>query len=154
LNPYPILMLVVGLGLARLWWKRKETRGRLLFAAVPFIFLWLLSLQPVEFLALGTLEWKNKPLATRPEDIQGIVVLAGGARAANPWRLQPELDSASMYRCLCAARLYHQGKACPVVVSGGKSDPSDPGPPCSRVMRDFFLELGVNESDLIVEDGS
>ncbi len=154
LNPYPILMLVTGLGLARLWWKRKETRGRLLFAAAPFITLLLLSLQPVEFLALGTLEWKNKPLVTRPGDIQAIVVLAGGARPANPWRLQAELDSASMYRCLCAARFYHQATTCPVVVSGGKSAPSQPGPPCSRVMRDFLVELGVKESDLMVEDGS
>jgi uncharacterized SAM-binding protein YcdF (DUF218 family) len=154
LNPYPILMLVTGLGLARLWWKRKETRGRLLLAAAPFVILMLLSLEPVEFLALGTLEWKNKPLATRPEDIQAIVVLAGAARPTNPWRLQAELDSASIYRCLCAARLYHQAKACPLFVSGGKSDPSQPGPPCSRVMHDFLLELGVKASDLIVEDGS
>jgi uncharacterized SAM-binding protein YcdF (DUF218 family) len=154
LTPYPLLMLVTGLGLARLWWKRKETRGRLLWATVPFVALVLLSLQPVEYLLLGTLEWKNPPLATRPEDAQAIIVLAGVARPANSWRPQPELDSASMYRCLCAARLYHQGKPCPLLVSGGKSDPSDPGPPYSRVMRDFLVELGVNESDLMVEDGS
>ena len=153
-NPYPMLLLVMGLGLARLWWKRRETRGRLLLATVPVAVLVLLSLQPVEFLAFGTLEWKHKPLATRPADAQAIVVLAGGARPSNSWRLQPELDSESMYRCLGAARLYHQGKPCPVLVSGGKSDSSEPGPPSSPVMRNFLVELGVNESDLIIEDGS
>src|SRR5215471_13511707 len=99
-DPYPILLLVTALGLAKLWWKRRETRGRLLLATVPFAALVLLSLQPVEFLALGTLEWKNKPLATRPVDAQAIVVLGGGAKPSNPWCLQPELDSESMYRCL------------------------------------------------------
>jgi uncharacterized SAM-binding protein YcdF (DUF218 family) len=154
LNPYPILMVVMGLGLTRLWWKRREPRGRLLLATIPFVVLLLFSLPPVEFLVLGTLEWRNPPLATRPEDTQAIVVLAGAARPPNPWRLQPELDSESMYRCLCASRLYHQAKACPVIVSGGKSDPSQPGPPCSRVMRNFLVELGVKESDLNVEDSS
>jgi uncharacterized SAM-binding protein YcdF (DUF218 family) len=154
LSPYPILMLVMGLGLGRLWWKQKETRGRLLWVTIPFVALILLSLTPVEYLALGVLEWKNKPLATRPENTQAIVVLAGGVVPDNPWLLQPELDSASMYRSLCASRLYHQGKACPVIVSGGKTDPSEPGPPCSRVMRDFLVELGVKASDVVVEDAS
>src|SRR6266851_3252811 len=108
LKPYPILMLALGLGLVRMWYKRRETRGRLLLVTVPFIALVVFSLQPIEYLALGTLEWKNKPLATRPKDAQAIVVLAGGATPANPWRPQPELDSETLYRCLCAARLYQQ----------------------------------------------
>jgi uncharacterized SAM-binding protein YcdF (DUF218 family) len=154
LNPYPILMVVMGMGLARLWWKGRQPRARLLLLTVPFVVLLLLSCQPVEFLALGTLEWRNPPLAARPDDSQAIVVLAGAARPPNHWRLRAELDSSTMYRCLCASRLYHEAKSCPVLVSGGKSDPSEPGPACSQVMRDFLVELGVKEPDLIVEDGS
>jgi uncharacterized SAM-binding protein YcdF (DUF218 family) len=153
-TPYSMLMFCLGLALANLWWKRRETRGRLLLVTCPFVALMLLSAEPVEYVLLGTLEWKNKPLATRPDDAQAIVVLAGAVRAANGWRLRDELDESTTYRCLCASALYRQGGPCLVLVSGGKSDPTEPDPTCARAMRDFLVDLGVRESDLIVEDGS
>jgi uncharacterized SAM-binding protein YcdF (DUF218 family) len=153
-TPYSILMFSMGLGLANLWWKRRESRRRLLLVTLPFIGLMLLSAAPVDYLLLGTLEWENKPLAIRPDDIQAIVVLAGAVRPPNTWRLHAELDEGTNFRCLCAGALYHLGKPCLVLASGGKSDPADPGPPCARVMRDFLVDLAVSEADLIVEDGS
>src|SRR5262249_2268652 len=81
-------------------------------------------------------------------------VLAAAVRPANPVRLQAELDERSTFRCLSASSLYHQGPPCLVVVSGGKSDPSEPGPPCAQVMHDFMVDLGVKTSDLLVEEAS
>jgi uncharacterized SAM-binding protein YcdF (DUF218 family) len=154
LTPYPILLVVMALALASRFWKRGDTRRSLLLVIVPFVALVLLSTQPIEHLLLGTLEWQNRPLAARPDNTQAIVVLASAARPPNRWRLQAELDDRSIYRCLCAKALYHQGKACPVLLSGGMNDPSEAGPPNATVMRDFLVDLGVKESDLIVEDVS
>jgi uncharacterized SAM-binding protein YcdF (DUF218 family) len=153
-NPYPVLLLLVTLALANLWRKRRETPRRLLLVTVPFVVLVLVSIEPVAYLILGTLEWENPPLRARPDDAQAIVVLASGVRVPGPVRPHAELDERSLYRCIRAGALYHQGKACPVLVSGGKSDPSESGPPCADLMRDFLLSLGVKESDLIVEDES
>ena len=69
-------------------------------------------------------------------------------------RPQAELGEESLYRCLHAARLYHRGEPCPVLVSGGKVDPDRPGPTLADLMRDFLLRLGVAEEDLIVEGRS
>jgi len=41
-----------------------------------------------------------------------------------------------------------------VLVSGGKVDPTTPGPTLAELMRDLLLELGVAEDDLILEDRS
>src|SRR5262249_14280878 len=43
---------------------------------------------------------------------------------------------------------------CPVLVSGGKVDAEEPGPPCAHLMRDFLIQQGVRKADLIVEDTS
>jgi uncharacterized SAM-binding protein YcdF (DUF218 family) len=154
LNPYPISMLLLAVGLANLWWKRRETCRRLLFVTAPFVVLLLLSLQPIEYVVLGSLEWRNDPLPARPPDAKAIVVLAAAVRPANDGRLQPELDERSTQRCLAASALYRQGPPCLVLVSGGNSDPSQPGPPCARAMSSLLLDLGVKESDLIVEEAS
>ncbi len=154
MQPYPVILLFIALALANLWWKRRETRRRLLLLTIPFLVLVLFSMEPVMIVLLGTLEWENPPLRQRPEDAQAIVVLAAGTRPAGRLRPQAELDEASLYRCLKAAALYRQGKPCPVLASGGKVDPSDPGPPCADLMRDALIHLGVKESDLIVEDES
>jgi uncharacterized SAM-binding protein YcdF (DUF218 family) len=151
---YSLLMLCLGLALANLWWRGRETRGRLLLVTSPFLVLMLLSAEPIEYLLLGTLEWENKPLATRPDDAQAIVVLAGAVRPANGWRLRDELDESTTYRCLCASALYREGGPCLILVSGGKSDVEKPGPPCALAMRDFLMDLVVRESDVIVEDKS
>ena len=154
LNPYPILMVLLAFGLGNLWWKRRETRRRLLLVTVPFAGLFLLSLQPIEYVVLGSLEWTNDSLPARPREAMAIVVLAAAVRPANDGRLHQELDERSTQRCLAASALYRQGPPCPIVVSGGNSDPSQPGPPCARVMRGLLINLGVKEPDLIVEEGS
>jgi uncharacterized SAM-binding protein YcdF (DUF218 family) len=154
LQPYLLLYLLTGLAIANLWRKRRETRGRLLCVTVLFGTLTLLSIPAVSYLALGTLEWQYPPVDQRPAHVDAIVVLAGGIRPPDAIRSQSEMDQNTLYRCLHGAELYHQGPACPVLVSGGKVDPAMPGPPEADVMRDFLLKLGVNAADVIVENTS
>jgi hypothetical protein len=88
----------------------------------------------------------------RPADARAIVVLGAGVVPPDGPRDRAELDHDSTLRCQHAARLYHQGRPCKVVVSGGKVDPDEPGPPVARVMADFLIQLGVRERDRVNAD--
>jgi uncharacterized SAM-binding protein YcdF (DUF218 family) len=154
LQPYPLLFLVAGLALVALWRKCREARGRLAVLTLAFAGLALLSTPAVSHLALGSLEWQYPPREQRPADVEVIVVLSGGVIPPGATRGRAELDEDTIRRCLHAARLYHQGLPCPVLVSGGKVDPDSEGPPGAHLMRDFLVQLGVKESDVLVEDAS
>jgi uncharacterized SAM-binding protein YcdF (DUF218 family) len=153
-QPMVWLYLLAALGLANLWWKRRESRRRLLLLTVPFVLLSVLCSPLAAYLALGSLEWSYPPLQERPEDVEAIVVLSGYVRVLDEEGTQVELGIDTLYRCLRAAEVYHQGKPCPVVVSGGRTDPAAPGPPLAVAMREFLLKLGVRSCDLLVEDRS
>jgi uncharacterized SAM-binding protein YcdF (DUF218 family) len=154
LQPFAFFYLLAGVGLVLLWRKRRETRRRLLWVSVSFAVLTVLCLPPVGYLALGSLEWQNPPLSERPADAQAIVVLASYVYPADAVRPRAELDEDTLNRCLKAAEVYRQGKPCPVVVTGGKTDPDPASPPAALVMRQFLLQLGVSGTDLVVEPNS
>jgi len=153
-RPYTLLFLCVAVAVVGLWRRRRETRGRLLLLTVPFVGLTLVSTPALAFLAVGTLEWHYPPLDRRPTDAQAIVILAGGLVPPNAIHPRAELDEDSLMRCLHGADLYHQGPACPVLLSGGKVDPSTPGPSHARAMADFLGQLGVRSRDLLLEEES
>ncbi len=154
LEPFVLFYLLTLAALLNLWRKPRAPRGRLLLLTAAFAGLTVICNPTVAYLALGSLEWRYPPADERPPDVQAIVVLAAGILPPDGPRVRAELDADSMQRCLHAARLYHQGPACPVLVSGGKVDPDTPGPPVARVMADFLIQLGVKEADLILEDAS
>ncbi len=88
---------------------------------------------------------------TRHDDAEALVVLSGGIHEADGVRLRPELATDTLYRCLHAAELYHQGTPCPVIVTGGALDPRSGIPPVAPAMRDMLVRLGVDPGDVIVE---
>ncbi len=154
IQPYPLLFLIGLAALAGLWRNRCASRRLLLAVTIPFVLLAILSLPAVAHLALGSLEWRYPPSLERPEHVDAIVVLAGGALgpdATLPWS-EPAEDT--IYRCLHAAQLYHRGKPCLVVASGGKVEPDATGPTLAEVMHDYLREMGVAEEDVALEDRS
>jgi uncharacterized SAM-binding protein YcdF (DUF218 family) len=153
-RPYVLLLLLLGVALAYLWRKRPEQRHGLRWLVIPFLLLVVLSTPAVGYLAVGSLEWRYPPRDRRPEDAEVIVVLGGGVLPQDRNREQAELDAASVYRALHAARLYRQGNPCPILVSGGKLDPGVPGPACADLMAELLVREGVRPSDLIVENTS
>jgi uncharacterized SAM-binding protein YcdF (DUF218 family) len=153
-QPYVVLHVLTALAIASLWRKRQETRRRLVVLTVLFASLVVLSLPPVGFLALGTLEWRYPPLAQRPADADVIVVLSGYVVRTDEYHPRPVLAVDTLYRCLRALDVYRQGPSLPIVVSGGKVEPQTPGPPLARVMSDFLVEMGVRPSDVIREERS
>jgi uncharacterized SAM-binding protein YcdF (DUF218 family) len=153
-QPTVWLPLLLALALANLWRKRQEGRRRLLLPTILFALLWLACTPLVSYLAVGSLEWSYPPLRERPADIDAIVVLSGYVYVPETEGARPELGTSTLSRCLRAAEVYRVGRRCPVVVSGGKVDPSSPGPAFAESMRDFLVQLGVPETDLVVEGRS
>jgi uncharacterized SAM-binding protein YcdF (DUF218 family) len=108
----------------------------------------------VSWLALGSLEWPYPPLAKRPPDAEAIVVLSSYVRPASPSHPRPEPDDATLYRCLRAAEIYHEGKPCPVIISGGDSQSTDLRPALAEPMRQLLVQLKVSPVDMVVEGRS
>ena len=154
LDPFLLLFLIVGVAIFNLWRKRTETRRRLLLVTIPYSLLFVVCTPAVSFFALGSLEWQYPPRVGRPPDAEAIVVLSGSLRPVDEEWSRVELGEGTLYRCLLASRLYRQGKRCPVVLCGGKVDADRLGPTLAKAMRDFLVESGVDERDLVLEERS
>jgi len=154
LQPHTVLFLWACVGLFRQWRGRGDPKRRWWPLLVPLAGLTVLSLPVTAHVALLSLEAPYAPLAERPADAEAIVVFSSGVYPPRGPRLRGELDESSLHRCLEAARLYHQGQPCPVLVSGGKVDEDEPGPSFASVLGEFLEQHGVSKSDLILEENS
>ncbi|HLN31063.1 MAG TPA: YdcF family protein [Gemmataceae bacterium] len=153
LQPFPIFCMVMALVVANLWRKRKESRARLLWVSIPFV-LFLVSCTPVVgWFATRSIESRYPPLRDRPSDAEAIVVLASYVAPPDAIRIRPELDYESLCRCREGAEMFKQGKPCPVIVSGGKPD-NALDPDCASAMRDYLVQLGLDKSNVILENRS
>lgn len=150
LKPFLILLLMVTIASLLLWRKRIESRRRLLRLTVPLVLLYLFCTPVVSFLAAGTLEWRYPPTHAN-QDAQAIVVLGGGIRPPDEVRKIARLDNDTLQRCIQGAELYLSGPRRKVVVTGGKVDPTREGPTLAEAMKQFMLQLGVAEDDMLVE---
>ncbi len=154
LRPFPLLFLLLLVAVGLLWRRRVESRRRLLLVTAPLGLLALLTLPLSSYLAIGSLEWQYPPRPNRPAGVPALVVLSGGMRQADEYQAKPILYPDSLYRCMHAADLYHQGTACPVFVSGGKVDPTEAGPTLGQMLHDYLVELEVASGDIRIEQKS
>lgn len=150
-NPLVVALLLTWLGLLRMAVKSPVRRRAWLWIALPLACLTLCLTPGVGVLALGSLEWQYADVADPPRADDAIVVLSGGLRVFDPLGQNYLLDDATVQRTLYGARLYHRAGRCPIVVTGGKADPADPGPPVAQAMQELLLELGVAREDILVE---
>ncbi len=155
-QPYGLLFVLTGLALLRLWFKRRESRWRLVPPTFFFTMLYLLSMPITGHFAMESLERVYPPGTAegRLEQTDAIVVLSGYAFPTGGHRLRPELAHDTLYRCVHALDLYRDGGARPVLVTGGSVDPESSDPTLGEQMGDFLVLLGVRESDMIVETRS
>jgi uncharacterized SAM-binding protein YcdF (DUF218 family) len=155
LHAHVFLYGALALGIVGLWRTRPAIpRRRLLWVTIPFVLLSILCMPLVCYFFLGSLEWAYPPLTKRPPDVEAIVVLAGYVRPPDELVPEPELGMNTYYRVQRASELYHEGKPCPIVVSGGSVQRGAPGPSCAEAMRARLLKLGVPSADIILEDRS
>src|SRR5262245_18515456 len=153
-NPLPVVLLALGLAVANLWRKRRESRRRLLAVTVPYVVLTVLSIPAVVDCARGILEWQYPPTDERPEGTQAIVVLGAGMQPDDETPGGLALDDHARSRCRRAAELYRQGLPCPVVACGGRAGDGASGPSRAAAMRKFLITLGVAAADIDGEDKS
>jgi uncharacterized SAM-binding protein YcdF (DUF218 family) len=154
LRPYTLAFAITGLAIISLWHKRQASRGRLLLLTLGFAMTTAFNLPAMSHFALGSLEWSFPPLKALPDDVGAIVVLSGSWEPPDSIRLESQLGSDTLYRCLYAARLYHLKKPISVLVSGGPAEPGSRAQACAELMRDFLVQLAVDPSDLWVEANS
>lgn len=135
-QPSVLLFLLLGVAIAAQWFRRQQSRQRLVPLTLLYVVLALYSIPAIGYLLLGSLEWQYPPLEERPADADAILVLGCG-------------ETAALHRCIRAAHLYRQGGPCPVLVSGGKPTAEEPAE--AEVMRGFLIQLGVASADVLIE---
>jgi uncharacterized SAM-binding protein YcdF (DUF218 family) len=154
LDPYRLLFLLLGAGIAILWRRRRVPIGRLLLTTLAFAALAVISTPAIAYLSLGTLEWRYPPVEGMPDGAEAIVVLGGGMNPPDTVRPRAEMNADTLARCLHAVAVYRGGRPCPVVVCGGRIAPGASTPPLAHLMRDFLSDLGFDDEAIIVEDRS
>jgi uncharacterized SAM-binding protein YcdF (DUF218 family) len=124
------------------------------FVVAGLSLLYLLSTALVSNLLIRTLEDDHPPLAAEVPEASAVVVLASGIRDLSHIGLGPTPAGGSIVRLAYGIRLYRAMKGAPLVISGGRADPSKPELSIGRSMAIEAFALGVPEDDVMVEDDS
>lgn len=101
---------------------------------------------------LQSLEWQNTATQNLPT-ADAIVVLGGATKSVNPPRVMPDLNEHGD-RLLYAAKLYKEGKAPLIVVSGGRIGWSGPEDSEAKDMVEILELTGIPPEDIIQENKS
>lgn len=152
----PLFVYPLGLAIILLLISFLVKRGSALrsgLAVLAVIILWLCSTHTFSYTLARSLEWQYLPLANVP-NADVIVLLGGGTVAADPPRPTVELNGAGD-RVYYAARLFKEGKAPHILLSGGNipvlgETSSTP----AQQMADILGQLGVPASALWLENQS
>ncbi|MEM8505672.1 MAG: YdcF family protein [Cyanobacteria bacterium P01_D01_bin.1] len=148
--PVGLSSLLMLLGLVWLW---RHPRWATAAITLSLFILFFSSNPVVSNKLLSSLEWQYLPLDPIPP-ADAIVVLGGAtvpALAPRPWVEVGEAGD----RILYAARLYNQGRAPKLILSGGRvqwrggSDQSE-----ADDMKAFAMAMNVPEADVILEGNS
>ncbi len=148
---YPTGLVTVLLVLALVAWKKPRLSHLLLIGA--FIVLMVAGNRYVAESLSRTLEWKYPPL-TQGTTADGIIVLGGSTEPAIYPRSMVEVNSAAD-RVLFAARLYQDGAANKIILSGGDIDfldQSESSP--AEDMASLLTMISVPADALIIQNQS
>ncbi len=146
---YPLGFSIVLLGIALVFLKRRRVFGRVAIA-LALSLLWLSSTALVKDALVSSLERRYLPEAL-PQST-AIVVLGGATRSQNAPR--PWVDvTESGDRILHAAKLYREGKAPRLILSGGRIEWSGAGRAESADMAELLVFMGVPEAAML-QDGT
>lgn len=151
LQPLPLLLLLMGVGLLLLWFTQRQRTGKAIILA-SWLMLILLSLQPVADRLLLPLEshyptWRQTPQASKADY---IVVLGGGYTYNAEWAPSSNLISNSLPRVTEGVRLYHANPGAKLIFTGGAAQ----GNPVSSAKTAALVaeSLGIPQQDIIILD--
>jgi uncharacterized SAM-binding protein YcdF (DUF218 family) len=149
LYPLGLACLLMIVSLVMIWKRPRIAAGVI---SLALIVLLLGSNGWVSQWLVRSLEWQNIPVAELPQ-AEAIVVLGGGTKPAltpRPWvDLSEEGD-----RILYGAKLFREGKAPVLILSGGRISWRGSGPPESGDMAAIATAMGVPNSAILQDPSS
>lgn len=156
--PVPLCLELLLLGLALLWFTRRQRAGKILVTAGTVLLL-ILSYSFLPNLMLRPLEQRYPPVLDPaasqigPKEVQAkyIVVLGGGHTSDPKLPVSSQVGPESLYRVLEGVRLYKATPSRKLILSGGGV--FDPHPEAETMSR-IALIMGVNPNDIIKESAS
>ncbi|EHR8835925.1 envelope biogenesis factor ElyC [Shigella flexneri] len=117
LLPLPLMLLIIGAGLALLWFSRFQKTGKI-FISIGWLALLLLSLQPVADRLLRPIE-SNYPTWNNSQKVDYIVVLGGGYTWNPLWAPSSNLINNSLPRLNEGIRLWRENPGSKLIFTGG-----------------------------------
>jgi uncharacterized SAM-binding protein YcdF (DUF218 family) len=152
-EPSNLILLVLLVGVALLWSRRRRILGRWLVSLVALVFLFL-STVPFDALLIAPLENRFPPVRELPRDVVGVITLGGAVdqfstRARNSISLNDHSERLTEFVAL--ARRYPGLK---LVYTGGSASLTRPDIKETLVARRLFDSLGVAPGRVIYEDQS
>ena len=153
LMPVPFSLALVLLGLALLWFTRRQRAGKWL-ATLGALLLLLLGYGFVSNGLLERLERQHAPVtdvSAAAGRVRWVVVLGGGSSADERLPAAMRLSEASLARLVEGVRLQRQLPGGRLLVSGGAVFGSDAD---AETMRALAVELGVDPAALDLDAAS
>ena len=146
--PLPLLLLLIALGIALLWFSRFQRTGKPC-VSLGWLLLLLLSLQPVADSLLKPIEDKY-PTWRDEKRVQYVVVLGGGYTWNPNWAPSSNLINNSLPRLTEGIRLWYENPGSKLIFTGAaaKTNPVSTAEAGARVAE----SLGIPRSEIIVLD--
>ena len=146
--PLPLLLLLMAVGIALLWFSRFQRTGKLC-VSLGWLLLLLLSLQPVADSLLKPIEDKY-PTWRDEKRVQYVVVLGGGYTWNPSWAPSSNLINNSLPRLTEGIRLWYENPGSKLIFTGAaaKTNPVSTAEAGARVAE----SLGIPRSEIIVLD--
>ncbi len=157
-SPVSICLELMALGVALLFFSRKQKTGKLL-VALSMLVLVICSFEGISGRILQTLESQYPPLnlakLAPPENggtgtcaVKWIVVLAGGVSRDPTLPIQLQISHHSRVRLVEGIRLHHRIPCSKLILTGGIG--FDGAPEATTLSR-VAEELGVKKSNMVLE---
>lgn len=147
--PLGLSCLLMLIAFVLLWWYPKWSAFTI---ALAFTMIFVFSNSWVSQRLIKSLEWQNLPAKELPQ-AAAIVVLGGGIKPANSPRPWVDVSEAGD-RILHGVRLYQQSKAPFLILSGGRIDWKNGGPPESGDMAEIAKTMGVPATAILQDTDS
>ncbi|MGO9057082.1 MAG: YdcF family protein [Candidatus Binataceae bacterium] len=145
----PVVVVCALLALVILSQRRRPRLARAA-AVASLLIMFVASNAWFAFLLTDYLESRNVPRGPLPT-ADAIVVLSSNAQPALPPQPTIWVDEATVNRLLYGVKLYREGKASIVILSGGQLPWLNSLPPMSQTMAEFVELMGVPKSAVIQE---
>jgi uncharacterized SAM-binding protein YcdF (DUF218 family) len=152
----PLLIYPVGLACICLFWSLylcfKRSRWTFMPILLALILLITAGNTRVSNQLLKSLEWQNLPVGELPQ-AEAIVILGGATRSASPPRSLPDMSDRGD-RLLYGVKLYKDGKAPLIILSGGRIQWFGGGASEAQDMAQILELMGISQEAIVLEPNS